>query len=85
MKKAFILLTCTTALLCASCVEDDVYNDNTPAAGGSNNETPAAPIGYSGLVLNELNGNDKFIELYNKGGEALSLKGIYMEKDGKNV
>lgn len=40
---------------------------------------------YPGLVLNELNGNDKFIELYNGGDEALKLKGVYMEKDGKNV
>ena len=40
---------------------------------------------YSGLVLNELNGNDKFIELYNKGEESISLKGVYIEKDGKNV
>lgn len=85
MKKTFILLVCATALLCASCVEDEVYNDNTPSAGGSSNETPTAPVGYGGLVLNELNGNDKFIELYNRGGEALSLKGVYIEKDGKNV
>ena len=43
------------------------------------------PVDYSGLVLNELNGNDKFIELYNKGTEPVSLKGVYIEKDGKNV
>lgn len=42
-------------------------------------------VDYSGLVLNELNGNDKFIELYNKGTEAIALKGVYIEKDGKNV
>lgn len=45
----------------------------------------ATPVDYSGLVLNELNGNDKFIELYNKGTEAIALKGVYIEKDGKNV
>ena len=43
------------------------------------------PVDYSGLVLNELNGNDKFIELYNKGTEAIALKGVYIEKDEKNV
>ena len=45
----------------------------------------ATPVDYSGLVLNELNGNDKFIELYNKGTEVIALKGVYIEKDGKNV
>ena len=48
-------------------------------------DNEATPVDYSGLVLNELNGNDKFIELYNKGTEAIALKGIYIEKDGKNV
>lgn len=45
----------------------------------------AIPVDYSGLVLNELNGNDKFIELYNKGSEKIPLAGVYIEKDGKNV
>ena len=40
---------------------------------------------YAGLVLNEINGNDKFIELYNYGDGTISLKGMYIEKDGKNV
>ncbi len=42
------------------------------------------PIDYSGLILNELNGNDKFIELYNKGKEEIRLKGVYIVKDGKS-
>ena len=54
-----------------------------PEIDEGDNET--TPIDYSGLVLNELNGNDKFIELYNKGTEAIALKGVYIEKDGKNV
>lgn len=29
------------------------------------------PIDYTGLALNELNGNDKFIEIYNKGKEDI--------------
>ena len=41
----------------------------------------ATPIDYSGLILNELNGNDKFIELYNKGTEAIPLAGVYIAKD----
>jgi len=45
----------------------------------------AVPVDYSGLVLNELNGNDKFIEIYNRGAAATPLQGVYIEKDGKNV
>ena len=36
----------------------------------------AAVIDYSGLRLNELNGNDKFIEIYNASGEDIPLSGI---------
>ena len=42
----------------------------------------AVALDYSVLRLNELNGNDKFIELYNSGAEALFLNGVYIEKDG---
>ncbi len=41
------------------------------------------PIDYSGLVLNELNGNDKFIELYNKGNDEIRIKGVNIIKDDK--
>ncbi|MDR2084928.1 MAG: lamin tail domain-containing protein [Bacteroidales bacterium] len=40
---------------------------------------------YTNLVLNELNGGFKFIELYNKGNVELSLKDMYMEKDGSTL
>ena len=43
----------------------------------------AVAIDYSVLRLNELNGNDKFIEIYNAGTEELNLNGVYMEKDGE--
>ncbi|HBH09086.1 MAG TPA: hypothetical protein DDX40_06780 [Rikenellaceae bacterium] len=43
------------------------------------------PIDYTGLALNELNGNDKFIEIYNKGKEEIRIKGISLQKDGKDV
>lgn len=43
------------------------------------------PIDYTGLALNELNGNDKFIEIYNKGNEEIRVKGISIQKDGKDV
>ena len=42
----------------------------------------AVAVDYSALRLNELNGNDKFIELYNAGAEPLFLNGVYVEKDG---
>ena len=37
---------------------------------------------YSNIILNEINGNDKFIEIYNSGSEAINLNGVYLEKDG---
>lgn len=40
------------------------------------------PVDYTGLVLNELNGNDKFIELYNGGDHDIYIAGMQMFKDG---
>jgi hypothetical protein len=37
---------------------------------------------YTNLVLNELNGNDKFIEIFNAGREPINMDGVYIEKDG---
>ena len=42
----------------------------------------AVAIDYSVLRLNELNGNDKFIEIYNSSDEPINLNGVYIEKDG---
>ena len=50
--------------------------------GGVEPPTPEEPD-YSNLVLNELNGDTKFIELYNKGNLDLALDGLYIEKDDK--
>lgn len=44
-------------------------------------EVGAVAIDYSKLRLNELNGNDKFIEIYNAGAEAINMNGVYVEKD----
>ncbi|MCR5013437.1 MAG: lamin tail domain-containing protein [Bacteroidales bacterium] len=41
----------------------------------------AVIIDYSVLRLNELNGNDKFIEIYNSGAEAIPMKGVAIQKD----
>jgi hypothetical protein len=45
-------------------------------------EVGAVAIDYTVLRLNELNGNDKFIEIYNAGADAINLNGVYIEKDG---
>ena len=42
----------------------------------------AVAVDYSVLRLNELNGNDKFIEIYNTGADPINLNGVYIEKDG---
>ena len=43
------------------------------------------PIDFTPLKLNELNGNDKFIEIVNTGSEAINIKGIKVYKDTKDV
>lgn len=43
------------------------------------------PIDFTPLKLNELNGNDKFIEIINTGSEAINIKGIKVYKDTKDV
>ncbi|MCR4847587.1 MAG: lamin tail domain-containing protein [Bacteroidales bacterium] len=45
-------------------------------------EVGAVAIDYSVLRLNELNGHEKFIEIFNAGTEAINLNGAYIEKDG---
>ena len=45
-------------------------------------EVGAVAVDYSVLKINELNGNDKFIEIYNAGTEIINLNGVYIEKDG---
>jgi hypothetical protein len=42
----------------------------------------AVAVDYTVLRINELNGNDKFIEIYNAGADAINLNGVYIEKDG---
>ena len=45
-------------------------------------EVGAVAIDYTKLRLNELNGNDKFIEIFNAGADPINLNGVYIEKDG---
>lgn len=39
------------------------------------------PQDYTKLRLNELNGNAKFIEIYNAGDQKIKLQGVYIQKD----
>ena len=58
-------------------------NDKTEAvSAGMEYTVGAVAVDYSVLRLNELNGNDKFIEIYNAGAEAINMAGCYIEKDG---
>jgi hypothetical protein len=41
----------------------------------------AAPVDYANLILNEIDGNSKSIELYNKGTVAIPLEGVTLIKN----
>ena len=68
------------------------YADATPGAAnvdgttmllGLEGEDPVPPVfDYTNIVLNELNGNTKFIEIFNRGDVDLPLEGMYICKDG---
>ena len=61
----------------------EAMNDEATAASPDMEyEVGAVAIDYNVLRLNELNGNDKFIEIYNTGAEAVNMNGVYIEKDG---
>ena len=76
---------------------DWYYSDATPNAENIDGANPV--LGLEGgvtppptptpdihdLILNELNGDTKFIEIYNKGDFDLVLEGLYIEKDDKDA
>ena len=57
-------------------------NEVTAASPVMEYTVGAVAVDYTVLRLNELNGNDKFIEIYNAGADAINLNGVYIEKDG---
>lgn len=78
MKKIFFASLALVAL--NACVEDELDpNALIPE------EKPAVTYNYNDLVLNEICGagedNEKFIEIYNKGNQAIDLKGVVINKD----
>lgn len=62
-----------------------VSADNKAGVSAVSNELTytvgAPPIDYNNLVLNEIDGNSKAIELFNKGSVELSLTGVSLVKN----
>lgn len=59
-------------------------SDNIVNEGGQ----PDTPVvgDYTGLALNELNGNDpKYIELYNNSNKEMDITGIQIKKDASDI
>ena len=69
MKKFFVLAAMAAFALCA-CEQD------TPTVDGSGNQNGGNETKVTGIVLNELSGADKFIELYNTTDKEVSLEGL---------
>ena len=71
MKKFFVFAAAAAFALVAC--------DKTgPQVDGSGNEGDKVKV--EGVVLNELSGADKFIELYNTTDKEISLEGVYLVK-----
>ena len=70
--KKFFVLAAAAALALVACNKD---NPTVEGSGDKNNQQTA-----SGVVLNELSGADKFIELYNTTDKEVSLEGLYLVK-----
>jgi hypothetical protein len=51
---------------------------NPTSTGGLNTVTPG---NYKQLVINEVDGNGKFVEIYNNGTSAISLEGVILRKN----
>jgi hypothetical protein len=71
--KKFFVLAAAAAFALTACNKDNPTVDGSGNNGG--NESKA-----TGIVLNELSGADKFIELYNTTDKELSLEGVYVVK-----
>ena len=71
--KKFFVLAAAAAFALVACDQKD------PIVDGSDDENkPEATV--TGIVLNELSGADKFIELYNTTDKEISLEGVYVVK-----
>ena len=73
MKKFFVLAAAAAFALVAC-------DKNNPTVDGSGTGNGGDNTKVTGVVLNELSGADKFIELYNTTDKELSLEGVYVVK-----
>ena len=71
--KKFFVLAAAAAMTLVAC------NKDNPTVDGSGNQD-GNETKVTGIVLNELSGADKFIELYNTTDKELSLEGVYIVK-----
>ena len=76
MKKIFVLAA-AAAMALVACNKDNPTVDGSGNNGGNGTK-------ITGIVLNELSGADKFIELYNTTDKELSLEGVYLVKYDKS-
>ena len=74
MKKIMVFAAAAAFALCA-CEKNGGPQVDGSGTGNGGNETKV-----TGIVLNELSGADKFIELYNTTDKELSLEGVYIVK-----
>ena len=70
--KKFFVLAAAAAFALVACNKDNPTVDGSGDQGGDSK--------VSGLVLNELSGADKFIELYNTTDAEINLDGCYIVK-----
>lgn len=71
--KKFFALAAMAAVALTSCDGNDINVDGPNNEGGETTKV-------SGVVLNELSGADKFIELYNTTDAEINLDGLYLVK-----
>lgn len=69
--KKILLITATLCIALMSCKKDGIETD-TPTTGGQTK--------VEGVVFNEIDGQNKFIELYNTTDKEVSLEGITIVK-----
>lgn len=69
--KKILLITATLCIALVSCKKDGIETD-TPTTGGQTK--------VEGVVFNEIDGQNKFIELYNTTDKEVSLEGITIVK-----
>lgn len=63
-----------------------IVSKATKGAANSDEAPEVTEGDYSGLVLNELNGNDpKYIELYNFSDKEIDLTGVQLKKDDDKI